>query len=75
MSQDRYVIVRDESNGDVWLESDEKIIWESDGRWSKQDDDLLEAILDESNFGQPQKDALLAIVGLIPERIENTTEE
>ena len=75
MSQDRYELVRDVSAGEVYLEADGEIIWEPDGAWSKRDDEFLEAILEDSNFGQPQKDALCALVGLIPERIENPTEQ
>ena len=71
MSQDRYRLVRNETEGTVKLEAGGDVIWQADGSWCKKDDDFLEAILEDANFGQPQKDALRAFVGLIPERIED----
>lgn len=60
----RYKLVRDEETGRAKrLESDGETIWEyNSGGFSIQDPNFLEAILDDANFGQPQKDALRALV-------------
>ena len=71
MSQDRYKIIRNETEGTVRLESNGETIWTAKGGWSIRDDDLQDAILEDSNFGQPQKSALKALIGLIPEEIED----
>ena len=75
MTQERYELVRNESEGTIRLESDGEKIWEPDGAWSKKGDDFLEAILEDSNFEQPEKDAIRALVGLIPERIEDPVDD
>ena len=60
----RYTLIRDEESRDVKrLEnSDGEKIWEPDGGWSMRDGDYLSAIIDDANFGQPQKDALRALL-------------
>lgn len=61
-----YTLVRDGETGDpIRLESDGETVWEYDGGgFSQMDDEFLEAILDDANFGMPQKHALRALFGL-----------
>ena len=75
MSQDTYELIHNETDGTVRLEANNEIIWTADGGWSRKDDDLLAAILDDANFDRPQKDALRALFGLIPEQIEDPIDE
>ena len=62
----RYTVVRDKDTTDVKrLESDGETIWEyNGGGFSPEDDEFQEAILEDANFGQPQKDALRALLGV-----------
>ena len=68
----RYTLIRDEESRDAKrLEnSDGETIWEPDGRWSMHDDDYLNAIIDDADFGQPQKDALRALLVGVEEEYE-----
>ena len=61
-----YVVIKDDESGRVKrLEANDEIIWEyNGGGFSPEDDEFLEAILEDANFGQPQKDALKALLGL-----------
>ena len=52
--EDRYEILMD---GDI--------IYAEEGRRSWPNEDAIDSILDEANFGQPQRSALKAVFGLI----------
>ena len=67
-----YTLIRDDESEQVKrLEANDETIWEYDGSgFSPEDDDLIEAILEDANFGQPQKDALKALIGLYDTEFE-----
>ena len=57
----------------VRILSDGEEIARIEGGWSEDDGEILDAILDDANFGNPQRDALKAVFGLIETtRLEET---
>ena len=71
----RFELIRNETEETVRLEFDGEIIWTPNGGWSMKDDDFLEAILDNANFDQPQKDALRALIVGPDEIIEDAVDD
>ena len=65
----RYELIAD-SDG-VELRSDGEVIYQKSELWSPKDEDILSAILDDADFGQPQTDALKAAFGLMDVQSES----
>ena len=61
----RYVLIRDVETGGARVEADGEVIWESENGWSYPSDEIAEAILDDANFGNPQREAIKAVIGVI----------